>query len=35
MLSFTGSLRIFVAPGACDMRKAFNCLLAGGGLAFR
>jgi transposase len=28
MLSFTGSLRIFVALESCDMRKGFNGLLA-------
>jgi transposase len=28
MLSFTGSLRIFVALEPCDMRKGFNGLLA-------
>ena len=26
MLSFTGSLKVFVAVGACDMRKGFNGL---------
>jgi transposase len=28
VLSFTGSLRIFVALEACDMRKGFNGLYA-------
>jgi hypothetical protein len=28
MLSFAGSLRVFVAPEACDMRKGFNGLHA-------
>lgn len=28
MLSFTGSLRVFVALEACDMRKGFNGLSA-------
>ena len=28
MLSFSGSLKVFVAVGACDMRKGFNGLHA-------
>ena len=28
MLSFSGSLKVFVAVEACDMRKGFNGLLA-------
>lgn len=28
MLSFSGSLKVFVAVGACDMRKGFNGLQA-------
>jgi transposase len=31
MLSFSGSLKVFVALEACDMRKGFNGLYSAGG----